>query len=1185
MAENAAATRGWHCAVCGCTDRVPLALRGDGIQIVCCAKCTMGVIEPTPSDLTGLYQGDYYGIGRSEGGTRNRHGYADYAHTAEHGDSWAAALIKLLRPTGGRILDIGCADGHLLAKLGPGYAMFGIEASETTGRIAAERGVVVLGRDVLDSGLIESHRSSFDVIAAIAVFEHLSDIRAGMQTALHLLRDDGVLLFEVPLMSAVHDNAVWLASSLNHVWYPTEAALQHLVQNQLGVQMVGTELHIAGYASTYIGLVFHKEADERAIRGLAARIVLREVDTDTAEEATARMLLHLIHAATPTHAEVGALANLPPAAFNPTLLRRLTELWQADLWRLGLMRADRDEARTQTRALKADLDTMESDRVRTHTELTTSLFVAQARLATAQEDLRVRIATELNMSQQRAALDRDRAAADAAQAAARAFQSNADATLAAAHAMQSGAAWRVAAVLRESARRYPQVARQTRRVARVLWWTVRGRLISKLRLRQQIRVQLHAGRIAQEESPVSRAEAAVWTPPQSIVPILEEISSLDETGHKAPLPTGPKRQEDWPLVSVVVTSLNDGQLVTDAVDSALAQTFKDVEVIVVGGGSSNPSSRFVVAGLRRPRTRVLMQGADHRAAANRNFGISQARGRYICCLDSDDTLAPTYLEKAMFLLERHGYDVVSSAMKQLGGDEGQINVAEQPDLSALLVGNHVLTSAVFRRSLWERSGGFRDVDRNVPGYVYEDWEFWVRLAAMGARFRNLHHDPMLLHRAHPVSLSRGKDVLPMSGPRDMVHQMNRDVPQSVARRISLSRRQASIRSGTPSAMPAAIILDRIRADARPPTLLLTMPFLILGGAERLLSAVVEHLVQAGWRVVITTSVDPGTDHGDTTAWFERHTSEIFHLPRCLPPELWEDFVHHLVRSRGVDVVWVVGSTFVYDCLRGLRVAHPSLRVADLLFNTVGHTANNRRRRDLIDLIFVENDEVSAWLLARGEDATRVRIVESGVDLAALRPRSRSDTLIHQIGATSDDMIVGFAGRWSEEKNPLGFVEIAKLVDPALPVRFVMTGTGHLRPAIEHAIREAGFAKGRFHLLGEVAEIAPILASFDMLVVPSVLDGRPVVVMEALAMGVPVLGSRIGALPELIEDGKTGWLCERDDHRSFATCIENGSANRPGLRDMRRQARDYAETRLNVERMLAAYGTGLASLLPKGRRGG
>jgi glycosyltransferase involved in cell wall biosynthesis len=87
------------------------------------------------------------------------------------------------------------------------------------------------------------------------------------------------------------------------------------------------------------------------------------------------------------------------------------------------------------------------------------------------------------------------------------------------------------------------------------------------------------------------------------------------------------------------------------------------------------------------------------------------------------------------------------------------------------------------------------------------------------------------------------------------------------------------------------------------------------------------------------------------------------------------------------------------------------------------------------------------------------------------------------------------------------------------------------------------------------------------------------------MGVPVLASRVGALPDIIQDGTTGWLCERSDLEAFAERIEQAARDPVGLKDMRRQARTYAEAELGVHGMLAAYRTGLISLLPEDRRHG
>jgi glycosyltransferase involved in cell wall biosynthesis len=650
------------------------------------------------------------------------------------------------------------------------------------------------------------------------------------------------------------------------------------------------------------------------------------------------------------------------------------------------------------------------------------------------------------------------------------------------------------------------------------------------------------------------------------------LAILPETGHRPAPPPGAAT----PLVSVIVTSFNYGAFVTAAVHSVLAQTFQDLEVIVVEGGSPDPASRAIVAALDLPRTRVLQQPTPQPAGANRNFGISQCHGRYICCLDADDTLAPTYIEKAVYLLERHGYDVVSSGLRMNGDGHGQVHVMHQPDLADLLDANHVLTSAVFRRVFWERAGGYRDMDHAVSGYVFEDWAFWIRLAALGARFRNLADDPMLHYRVHAASLSRGQHALPLWQQRQFVRQMNADLLTDTRAAVARSRRAASRNSATPLAAPAPI---NPAATPNPRTLLLAMPFLTLGGAERLLAAITGHLAAHGWRIVIVTTLSPAPDTGDTTAWFDPHTADIFHLPRFLPPDMWEDFLHHLVASRGVTVAWIAGSAFAYNCLRGLRAAHPALRVADLLFNTVGHMDNHRRRRAFIDAVFVENQEVRRHLLAHGASDGRIRLVESGVDLATLRPRPRDPALIARIGAAPADLIIGFSGRWSEEKNPLAFIELARLTAATPGLRFVMTGTGPFRAAIQRALGCASLPPGRFHLLGDVEDIAATVASYDLLVLPSTLDGRPVVVLEALALGVPVLASAVGALPDLIRHGITGWLAPPGDDAAFAARITHAAANRAALAAMRPAARAYAEAHLDRAAMFAAYRDGLEALLP------
>ena len=203
---------------------------------------------------------------------------------------------------------------------------------------------------------------------------------------------------------------------------------------------------------------------------------------------------------------------------------------------------------------------------------------------------------------------------------------------------------------------------------------------------------------------------------------------------------------DRPLVSVVIPCFNYGEYVIQAVDSVLAQTLRDVEIIVVEGGSTDRVTPGLLRALDRPRTRVLFRDEPHRVGDNRNFGISHANGRFICCLDADDMLAPTYLEKAVFLMEYGAYDVVSSSVRRFGEVDDAYYVMPIVTLADLLRYNQITTAAVFRRDLWQKSGGYEDSAPNTP-HLHEDWRFWIRLAAEGARIRNMHNDLLFLYRA------------------------------------------------------------------------------------------------------------------------------------------------------------------------------------------------------------------------------------------------------------------------------------------------------------------------------------------------------------------------------------------------------------------------------------------------------
>ena len=633
---------------------------------------------------------------------------------------------------------------------------------------------------------------------------------------------------------------------------------------------------------------------------------------------------------------------------------------------------------------------------------------------------------------------------------------------------------------------------------------------------------------------------------------------------------------DAPLVSVVIPCFNYGAYVAEAVDSVLAQTLRDVEIIVVEGGSTDGVTPALLRAFERPRTRVLFRDERHRVGDNRNFGISHAKGRFICCLDADDMLAPTYLEKAVFLMENGAYDVVSSSVRRFGAVDDTYYVMTTVTLSDLLLANQVTTAAVFRREFWEKTGGYQDAEPNTP-YLYEDWRFWICVASEGARIRNMSDELLLLYRAHTQSsLSTAPDVQPYAQHVERIKALEASrINQGT---IALSASRASIRYRATNG--PWNLLQRATANPGQKTILLAVPFLILGGAERLLSEVLRHMRGGGYRFVVVSTLPTAPEHGDTTDWFEPATDEIYHLPRFLAESEWSDFIDYAMTAKQVDALWIVGSAVFYEALPDLKQRFPALRVVDLLFNTIGHTANNRRYSKWIDYNLVESDEVRQWLVGHGESASRVQVIPSGIDTNKYRLELRSRRMAETIGIDPDCFVVGFSGRLSEEKAPLACIAIAQRLIEAEDVRFVMTGGGPMEAQVRAAIG-AFRPEGKIQFQGIVPDVRDWLACYDVLILPSEFDGRPTVVLEALAMGIPVVASAVGGVPDLVRDGETGFLCKPGDYTAFADAIVRLRSD-PALRmRMGEAARAYAERALRLERMADAYATVFDTLLSGG----
>ena len=402
------------------------------------------------------------------------------------------------------------------------------------------------------------------------------------------------------------------------------------------------------------------------------------------------------------------------------------------------------------------------------------------------------------------------------------------------------------------------------------------------------------------------------------------------------------RHEGGPLVSVVIPCFNYGRYLPEALASVQAQTFTDLEILVVDGGSTDGTTPAIVESLVEGeeadgRVRVFLREGRHLVGSNRNFGIERARGRYICCLDADDRLAPTYIEKAVFLAEHRGFDVVGSSARLVGAEEGAWNVGRRVDLRRLMrARNPVSTHALFRRDAWARIGGYRDHGSgSSQSYVYEDWEFWTRLAAAGARFHNMHRDRGLLYRIHEASLSRREGVRSRADHAGAIAALNAKelTPHAARRSSALRRTPLAIDKPLLNLVPDAAEAGRA---ADPRALMVLMNDMAVGDAQRRLSTVLEGLARRGWTLVVVTTRPRAPEADDAHAWFERATPRIYHLDEFLPDSArWPDYLAYLVAAYRIGRVLIPGSGYGHDHAAALKARHPGLVVLDLPFDGQG----------------------------------------------------------------------------------------------------------------------------------------------------------------------------------------------------------------------------------------------------------
>lgn len=198
-------------------------------------------------------------------------------------------------------------------------------------------------------------------------------------------------------------------------------------------------------------------------------------------------------------------------------------------------------------------------------------------------------------------------------------------------------------------------------------------------------------------------------------------------------------------VSIIMPCYNDGAYIEESVASVQAQTYGNIELIIIDDGSNDANTLQILEQLAQTGIKILH--TDHlRPAGARNAGISVATGKYILPLDSDDTIEPSYVEQAVKEMEKDESVGVVYCHADLFGEESGPWQLKEYSLDNMLLDNVVFVTALFRKEDWETVGGFRTTMK----HGMEDYDFWLSILELGREIRQL-PDILFHYRIKPVS--------------------------------------------------------------------------------------------------------------------------------------------------------------------------------------------------------------------------------------------------------------------------------------------------------------------------------------------------------------------------------------------------------------------------------------------------
>jgi len=294
-----------------------------------------------------------------------------------------------------------------------------------------------------------------------------------------------------------------------------------------------------------------------------------------------------------------------------------------------------------------------------------------------------------------------------------------------------------------------------------------------------------------------------------------------------------------------------------------------------------------------------------------------------------------------------------------------------------------------------------------------------------------------------------------------------------------------------------------------------------------------------------------------------------HFDRHLLPALTEklydaapDLVHtHLLHADlyGVNAARAAGVPYVVSSRHNDNRA-----LRHLLARKI-----NRRMWQKVDAGIAISEAVRQFVLrTEGAPPQKLCTIHYGLDPQTVSaPTDARARLRAELGLSESTLLVGSVCRLIPVKRiDDGLRGFAHIVGDFPAVHYVIAGTGPQAPALRRLAHKLGIAE-HVHFLGWRDDPSPVFAALDVLLAPSLREGFGLIFLEAMALGVPIVATRVSAIPEVVADGETGWLVPPRDPAAIAAALRQALSDPKRRRAFGQAGRRRLETRFTVQRMV------------------